>query len=71
MIEGTEEAFDKLNLNKDNNYSFFITLENQDTGDVIKSLVSSKNGFTANDVPIGTYTIKELDGVWFQFALWQ
>lgn len=68
MISGTDEEFERLKLNKDGNYNFYITLENQDTGDIIKGIVNNKDGFTVNNVPIGTYIIKELDGIWFKFV---
>ena len=57
IISSENEAFEKLKLNKDDSYNFFITLENQNT-----------DGFTVNNVPIGTYIIKELDDIWFKFV---
>lgn len=66
-IDGTDEAFNKLKLDKEDNYNFYITLENQETGDIIKGLVNNKEGFTVNNIPIGTYIIRELDDIWFQF----
>lgn len=68
MISGSDETFEKLKLNKDNGYNFYITLENQDTGDTIKGTVNNKDGFAVNNVPIGTYIIKEIDDIWFQFV---
>lgn len=68
IISSENEAFEKLKLNKDDSYNFFITLENQNTGDIIKGTVNNKDGFTVNNVPIGTYIIKELDDIWFKFV---
>lgn len=67
IISSENEAFEKLELNKNDSYNFFITLENQETGDIIRGLVNNKEGFTVNNMPIGTYIIKELDGIWFSF----
>lgn len=68
IISSENESFEKLKLNKDDSYNFYITLENQDTGDVIKGLVNNKDGLTVNNVPIGTYIIRELDDIWFKFV---
>lgn len=67
-IDGTEEAFEKMRLKKDNTYKFHITLTNQETGDIIQSILDSKTGLQINDVPIGTYVIEESDDMYFDFV---
>ena len=67
-IDGTKEAFDKMNLNKDDAYKFHITLANQETGDIIQGILDSKTGLQINDIPIGTYLIKESDDMYFDFV---
>lgn len=67
-IDGTEEAFDKMNLNKDDAYKFQITLANQETGDIIKGILDSKTGLQIKEIPIGTYLIKESDDMYFDFV---
>lgn len=67
-IDGTEEAFDKMNLNKDDAYKFQITLTNQETGDIIQGILDSKTGLQIKEIPIGTYLIKESDDMYFDFV---
>lgn len=67
-IEGTEEAFEKMKLKKDNAYKFHITLINQETGDIIQGILDSKTGLQINEIPIGTYLIKESDDIYFDFV---
>ncbi len=67
-IEGTDEAFDKMKLKKDNAYKFHITLTNQETGDIIQGILDSKTGLQIKEIPIGTYLIKESDDMYFDFV---
>lgn len=67
-IDGTEEAFEKMKLKKDNAYKFHITLANQETGDIIQGILDSKEGLSINEIPIGTYLIKESDDMYFDFV---
>lgn len=68
IIDATDEDFDKLKLDKDATYNFFISLTNQETGDVINGLLDSKEGFCVTNIPTGTYIIKEEDDIWFNFV---
>ena len=68
IIEATDEEFKNLQLNKENNYNFFISLTNQETGEVINGLLDSKEGFRVNNIPIGTYIIEEQNDIWFHFV---
>ena len=68
IIEATDEEFKNLQLNKENNYNFFISLTNQETGEVINGLLDSQEGFRVNNIPIGTYIIEEQNDIWFHFV---
>ena len=68
IIEATDEEFKNLQLNKENNYNFFISLTNQESGEVINGLLDSKEGFRVNNIPIGTYIIEEQNDIWFHFV---
>lgn len=67
IIDATDEDFEKMKLNKDDAYNFFISLTNQETGDIINGLLDSKEGFRVNNIPIGTYIIEEQNDIWFHF----
>lgn len=67
-IDGTDEAFEKMKLKKDNAYKFHITLTNQETGDIIQGILDSKTGLQINEIPVGTYLIKESDDIYFDFV---
>ncbi len=54
-----------LNLNEDESYNFYITLEHKETGNIIKGILNSKDGLTIKNALGGTYIIKELDDMWF------
>lgn len=65
IILGKNEA---LNLNENENYNFYITLENQKTGEIINGLLNNKEGFTIKITDAGTYIIRELDNMWFALS---
>lgn len=67
-IEGTDEAFEKLQLNKDNLYKFQISMKNRETGNIISVPIDNKNTVTVNEVPVGTYVITEKDDMYFDFV---
>lgn len=68
VIDGTEEAFEKLQLKKGDAYKFQITLTNQETGDIIQGILDSKTGLQIKEIPIGTYLITESDDMYFDFV---
>lgn len=68
VIDGTEEAFEKLQLKKGDAYKFQITLTNQETGDIIQGILDSKTGLQIKEIPIGTYLITESDDIYFDFV---
>ena len=67
-IEGTDEAFEKLQLKKDALYKFKISMKNRETGNVISIPIDNKNTVTVSEVPIGTYVITEKDDMYFDFV---
>lgn len=67
-INGDDESFNKIKLNKNDAYKFPITLTNQETGNIIQGILDSKNGLQINDIPIGTYLVKESDDMYFDFV---
>ena len=67
-VEGTEEAFEKLQLKKDALYKFQISMKNRDTGNIISVPIDNKNTVTVNEVPLGTYIITEKDDMYFDFV---
>lgn len=67
-IDGTDEAFEKLQLEKDALYSFQVSMKNRETNDIIHVLIDNKNVTTINEVPIGTYVITEKDDMYFDFV---
>lgn len=67
-IDGTAEAFDRLQLEKDALYKFQLTLTNQETGAIIKGILDNKSGLQIKEIPIGTYLIKESDDMYFDFV---
>lgn len=67
-IEGTDEAFEKLQLKKDDLYKFQISMKNRETGNIISVPIDNKNTVTVNEMPIGTYVITEKDDMYFDFV---
>lgn len=67
-IEGTDEAFDRLQLKKDDLYKFQVSMKNTETGNVISVPIDNKNTVTVNEVPVGTYVITEKDDMYFDFV---
>lgn len=67
-VEGTDEAFEKLQLKKDALYKFQISMKNRETGNVISIPIDNKNTVTVNEVPVGTYVITEKDDMYFDFV---
>ncbi|NBI88160.1 hypothetical protein D3Z47_19010 [Lachnospiraceae bacterium] len=67
-IDGNDEAFEKLQLKKDDTYRFQIILTNRETGAIIKGILDSKTGLQIKEIPIGTYLIKEPDDMYFDFV---
>lgn len=67
-IEGTDEAFEKLKLEKDALYKFQVSMKNIETNDIISVPIDNKNTVTVREVPIGTYTITEKDDMYFDFV---
>ena len=67
-IEGTDEAFEKLQLKRDDLYKFQVSMKNRETGDTISVQIDNKNTVTVREVPIGTYTITEKDDMYFDFV---
>lgn len=70
-IDGTGEAFEKLQLEKDALYKFQISMKNRETNDVIHISINNKNAVTINEVPVGTYVITEKDDIYFDFVSMQ
>lgn len=68
IMDATNEDFEKLKLDKEETYNFFISLTNQETGEVINGLLDSKEGFRVNNIPTGTYIIEEQNDIWFSFV---
>ena len=67
-VEGLEESFNRLNLNKNDSHKFQLTLENTETKDIISVLINDKNTINVKNIPIGTYIIKEKDDTYFDFV---
>ena len=67
-IEGTDEAFEKLQLEKDALYRFQVSMKNRETNDIISVSIDNKNVATVSEVPIGTYIITEKDDMYFDFV---
>lgn len=67
-IEGTDEAFEKLQLEKDALYKFQVSMKNRETNDIIYVPIDNKNTATVSEVPIGTYEITEKDDMYFDFV---
>ena len=67
-IEGTDEAFEKLQLKRDDLYKFQVSMKNRETGDTISVQIDNKNTVTVREVPIGTYVITEKDDMYFDFV---
>lgn len=67
-IEGTDEAFEKLQLKKDDFYKFQVSMKNTETNETISVPIGNKNTVTVREVPIGTYTITEKDDMYFDFV---
>ena len=67
-IEGTDEAFEKLQLKRDDLYKFQVSMKNRETGDTISVQIDNKNTVTVREIPIGTYTITEKDDMYFDFV---
>ena len=68
VIEGTDEAFEKLQLEKDALYKFQVSMKNRETNDIIYVPINNKNTATVSEVPIGTYVITEKDDMYFDFV---
>jgi len=68
VIEGTDEAFEKLQLEKDALYKFQVSMKNRETNDIIYVPINNKNTATVSEVPIGTYIITEKDDMYFDFV---
>ena len=67
-IEGTDEAWNNMKLDKDALYKFQISMKNTETGDTISVQIDNKNTVTVREVPIGTYVITEKDDMYFDFV---
>ena len=67
-IEGTDEAFEKLKLEKDALYKFQVSMKNTETNDIISVPIDNKKAVTINEIPIGTYIITEKDDMFFDFV---
>ncbi len=67
-VKGTDEAFEKLQLKKDDLYKFQISMKNRNTGNTISVPIDNKNTVTVNEVPVGTYVITEKDDMYFDFV---
>ena len=67
-IEGTDESFEKLQLEKDALYKFQVSMKNRETNDIIYVPIDNKNTATVSEVPIGTYEITEKDDMYFDFV---
>ena len=57
-----------MKLDKDATYNFFISLTNQEAGNIINGVLDSREGFCVTNIPIGTYLIEEKDDIWFNFV---
>ena len=67
-IDGTGEAFEKLQLEKDALFKFQVSMKNRETNDIIHVSIDNKNTATVSEVPIGTYVITEKDDMYFDFV---
>lgn len=67
-IEGTDEAWNYMKLDKNNTYKFQVFMKNTETGDIISVPIDNKNTVIVNEVPIGTYVITEKDDMYFDFV---
>lgn len=68
IIDNEDKGFDRFGINKNNNYNFFISLENQETRNVINGLLNTKSGLVINNIEPGTYIINENQSIWFSLA---
>lgn len=69
-IQGTQEAFENMQLDPNGEYQFMISLvkqeENEDgSHDVINGVVSNKKGIVIKDLSYGTWLITESDDTYF------
>lgn len=67
-IEGTDEAWSYMKLDKASTYKFQVSMKNIETNDVISIPIDNKNTVTVNEVPVGTYVITEKDDMYFDFV---
>lgn len=67
-IQGEDEDWAKLALNKNDTYSFKIKLTNNETGEVIQGVLTNKGVLSFGNVPLGTYTVSEADDIYFEFV---
>lgn len=72
-IQGTQEAFENMQLDPDGEYQFMISLvrqeENEDgSHDVINGIISNKKGIVINDLSYGTWLITESDDTYFDLV---
>lgn len=72
-IQGTQEAFESMQLDPDGEYQFMISLvrqeENEDgSHDVINGIISNKKGIVINDLSYGTWLITESDDTYFDLV---
>lgn len=67
-IEGTDESWNNMKLDKNALYKFQVSMKNTETGDTISVQIDNKNTVTVREVPIGTYVITEKDDMYFDFV---
>lgn len=72
-IQGTQEAFENMQLDPNGEYQFMISLvkqeENEDgSHDVINGVISNKRGIVIKDLSYGTWLIQESDDTYFDLV---
>lgn len=68
FINGTDEAWERLKLDKNDTYYFPITMTNVESGDKIQGVLTNKGDLVFGNVLIGTYVVTEADDNYFDFV---
>lgn len=67
LIEGEDYLFENLKIDPNKQYDFKIKIIGED-GREIYGIINNNSTLTISELPIGTYTIKEVDDLYFDFA---
>lgn len=72
-IQGTQEAFENMQLDPNGEYQFMISLVKQeanedDSHDIINGVISNKKGLVIKDLSCGTWLIQESDDTYFDLV---